>query len=148
VTRRSYGIAAALLFVAAIAAAQGPPGPLPPGKWWQKPEVVRHLELTSPQQQKLDEIFRTAANELIDARGEAEKQQIALRSELERPQLRKKDIQAIATKLSEARAKLFERELMMLVDMRSVLNDAQWEKLRRHMDERGERRGPPPHRRP
>lgn len=141
--KRLHGIAAALLFVAAIATAQGPPSGLPPGKWWHKPEVVRQLELTTQQQQRLDEIFRTAANELIDARAETEKQQIALRGELERPQLRKKDIQAIATRLSEARAKLFERELMMLVDMRAVLNDPQWDKLRRHMDERAERRGPP-----
>lgn len=119
---------------------------MPPGKWWQRPEVVQELELTAEQRDKLDDAFRAAANELIDLKGDVEKLQIALRGELDRVQLRRPEIQRIAGQVSQARARLFERELMMLVDMRSVLTDPQWNKLRAHLDRMGpgprERRGP------
>jgi Spy/CpxP family protein refolding chaperone len=124
-------VIAALLAGAAVAEAQpGPPGPpMPRGKWWRRSEIALKLELTRPQQQRLDEVFDAAADELIDAKGNVKKLEVALRGELDRSQLRRTEIQRIATQLSAARAKLFERELMMLVDMRDVLEAHQWERL-------------------
>ena len=129
---------AALLMVAAFGQAQQPPpggGPMgrsgmPPGRWWKHPDVSKKLSLTREQQQKLDDVFQAAADELIDAKGDVQKLEIALRGELDRNQLRRQEIQRIATQLNAARARLFERELMMLVDMRGVLDATQWELLR------------------
>lgn len=131
-------IAAAMLIAATFAEAQQQ---LPPGKWWRREEVVRQLELTREQQGKLDEVFSSAANDLIDARANVEKLQVALRAELDRTQLRRQELQRLATQLSSARGKLFEREIMMLADMRGVLNEEQWTRLRTHLDRRatGER---------
>jgi len=150
---RRFLIAAALVVAAGIAEAQH----LPPGKWWRRPEVVQNLELTSEQQEKLDEVFRDASDGLIDAKAAVEKLQIRLRGEIDRPVLRRADIQKIAGELNTARGRLFERELLMLVDMRGVLNEAQWNRLRQHLD-RMERdrpmdgrpgpKRPPPGRRP
>ena len=106
----------------------------PPGKWWRRPGIANELQLTSDQQLRLDAIFRTAANDLIDTRGEVEKLGIALRGELDQPQMNKANVQRVAQRLGEARAKLFEREVMMLVEMRSVLNDDQWTRLRAALD--------------
>jgi len=122
--------AAILLFAAALANAQQ----LPPGKWWRQPRIAQHLSLTIEQQDRLDEVWRNAANDLIDAKGAVEKLQIALRGELERTQLRRSEIQRIAGQLNDARGRLFERELMMLIDMRAVLNDAQWTRMRAFFD--------------
>jgi Spy/CpxP family protein refolding chaperone len=129
-------IALAFCTLALSAAAQQ----LPPGKWWQRPEVVRQLELTTQQQDRLDAIFLAAANDLIDAKADVEKLQIALRGEIDRPELNRQEIQKIAQNLNDARGKLFARELMMLVDMRGVLNVQQWEKLRNQLDNMRERR--------
>jgi hypothetical protein len=146
---------AAVVLVICTAAAQAQM--MPPGKWWQRPEVVRELQITNDQQDRLDAIFRDAANELIDSKASVEKLQIAIRAELDRPQMRKAELQRIATQLSDARGKLFERELMMLVDMRSVLNEQQWTRMkgfldRMHEQRDGRRQGPggqgPPRRRP
>lgn len=136
-TKRLFAIAL-LLFVAAIANAQQ----LPPGKWWRQPRIIQALSLTMEQQDRLDEVFRGAANDLIDAKGAVEKLQIALRGELERSQLRRADIQRIAAQLNDARGRLFEREVMMLVDMRGVLNDAQWNQMRTFLDRMQEQRRP------
>jgi len=123
-------LAAVLVLAAAFANAQN----MPPGKWWQKPEIVQHLQLTNDQQDKLDEIFRGAANGLIDAKGDVEKLQIALRGELDRPQVKRADVLRIAKQLGEARGRLFERELTMLIDMRGVLNDQQWNRMKNVLD--------------
>ena len=111
-------------------------GELPQGRWWRRPEIAQQLELSQPQQEKLDIVFRDAATELIDIRADVEKLSIGMRSELDRTQLNRQEIQAIATKLNVARGRMFSRELMMLVDMRAVLSDAQWGKLRSQLEKR------------
>ena len=121
---------AALVLAAALANAQQ----MPPGKWWQRPEIVRELQLTTEQQERLDDIFREAANGLIDAKGEVEKLQIALRGELDRPQVQRTKVMNIAAQLGAARGRLFEREIAMLMDMHAVLNDQQWNRMRTMLD--------------
>src|SRR2546430_3891043 len=127
-TRRIV-ITLATLFVAAAAFAQ-----LPPGKWWRRPEIVRTLNLTDEQQDRLESIFRTSATDLIDLKAEVDKSAIVLRGELDRPQLDRAAIHRIAMRLSDARGKLFDRELTMLVEMRSVLTDPQWNRMRNEID--------------
>lgn len=122
------------LLIAILACAVGAQAQLPPGKWWRKPEIVRQLVLSEDQQTRLDQIFRGAANDLIDLRAEVEKQSIALRGELDQRQLNRSAIRAISVRLNDARGKLFEREVMMLVDMRGVLNDEQWNRMRAVLD--------------
>jgi Spy/CpxP family protein refolding chaperone len=114
----------------ALAASAFAQGNLPQGKWWRRPEIIQTLNLSEEQQEKLETIFRTASGDLIDLRGEVEKQNINLRGELDQQQLDRAAIRRDAQKLSDARGRLFERELTMLVDMRAVLNDAQWNRMR------------------
>ncbi|MGH9421155.1 MAG: periplasmic heavy metal sensor [Thermoanaerobaculia bacterium] len=111
-------------------------GQLPQGKWWRRPEIIQVLNLGEEQQDKLETIFRTASGDLIDLRGEVEKQNIALRGDLDQAQLDRVAIRRDAQKLSDARGRLFERELTMLADMRGVLNDAQWNRMRSGLMER------------
>jgi Spy/CpxP family protein refolding chaperone len=122
-------LAAALFACEALYAQQ-----MPSGKWWRREAVIQQLQLTSEQQDKLDEIFRVAADSLIDSRAEVEKTQVALRAEIERTQVRRQEVQRLAVRLSDARGKLFEREVLMLVDMRAVLTDQQWTKMRMFLD--------------
>lgn len=108
--------------------------PLPPGKWWRRPEFATNLQLTTDQQVRLDMIFRMAANDLIDLRADAEKTSIAIRSELDHEQINRENLRKLAAKLSETQGKLFDKELMMLVDMRAVLSNEQWGRLRNELD--------------
>jgi len=145
--KRRFVFAAALMAATFLAEAQQ----LPPGKWWRRDEVVRQLELTRDQQDKLDEVFRRAADDLIDAKANIEKLQVALRGELDRTQLRRQELQRLAAQLTAARGKLFEHELMMLADMRGILDQEQWTRLRTHLDRMQERQrggNPPPQRQP
>ena len=128
---RKLAVAALLMLVASAALAQIN---LPPGKWWRRPEIVQQLNLTDDQQNKLETVFRNSANDLIDTRAEVEKQAVALRAALDQPQLDRNEIRQIAQRLNDARGRQFQRELLLLVDMRAVLNDAQWNRMRASLD--------------
>ena len=107
---------------------------LPPGKWWRRPEVIQKLNLTDDQQNRLEAISVKSANELIDLKAEVDKANVAMRAELDQPQLNREAIRRAGMRVNDARAKLFERELMVLVDMRGVLTDAQWNRMRQAVD--------------
>jgi len=129
VTKRWAFVLLTLLIATATLAAD-----LPPGKWWRRPEIAQNLALTAEQQDKLENVWRAASGDLIDFKGEVEKQNIALRTELDRPALDRAAVQKAAARLNIARGRLFERELMMLVDMRGVLSDTQWSRMRAQLD--------------
>ena len=134
---RRIALAALLMLAATAALAQVN---LPPGKWWRRPDVIQMLNLSEEQQNRLENVFRNSANDLIDLRGEVEKQSIALRAALDRPQLEREQVRAIAQRLNIARGRQFERELMMLVDMRAVLSETQWNRMRNALDRLAERK--------
>lgn len=127
--RLTFATLFVLLFAATAFAAD-----LPPGKWWRRPEIIQALSLNEEQQSKLEKIFESTAPDLIDFRGGVEKANIVLRTDLDAPALDRAAIRRDAARLSEARAHLFERELMMLVDMRNVLTDQQWTRMRAFLD--------------
>jgi hypothetical protein len=133
---KKIALAALLMLTASAALAQIN---LPPGKWWRRAEVINFLSLSAEQQDRLETVFSNSAAELIDLRGEVEKQSIALRAALDRPQLDREQVQRIAQRLNDARGRQFQRELMMLVDMRAVLTDVQWNRMRNQLDRLGER---------
>jgi hypothetical protein len=126
---RRFVLAALAILLTTSAFAQ-----LPPGKWWRRPEIVQQLQLTEDQQFRLDAIWRDEAKDLIDLKAEMDKQSINLRGELDQPTLNRAAIRQAAAKLSDARARRFERELMMFVDMRAVLSDTQWNRMRAVLD--------------
>lgn len=137
--KRTVTLAALVtLLLAGVAEAQQ----LPPGKWWRRPEIVENLAITNVQQDKLDAVFRQYANNLIDQRAEVEKASLALRGELDKPQLDRDAIQRAASAVSATRAKLFSLELTMLVDMRQVLTEEQWNRMRQHLSDEGRRQPP------
>ncbi|HUP65527.1 MAG TPA: periplasmic heavy metal sensor [Thermoanaerobaculia bacterium] len=104
---------------------------LPPGKWWQRPEISKRLSLTDVQRDSLEAIFRETAPQLIDLKAQAEKRALELHEQLDKTTLNREAIERAAAAASQARARLFERELLMLVDMRAVLSDEQWSQFRR-----------------
>ena len=125
-------VLAALLALGLAAATQA--ADLPPGKWWRRPEVINQLNLSEEQQSKLESIWASSANDLIDLRATVEKENVGLRTLLDAATLDRAAIRHAATRLSEARGRLFDRELMMLVDMRNALNDQQWTRMRALLD--------------
>lgn len=133
---------------AGLAATQAAAQNMPPGKWWRQERVIERLGLTEEQQVRLDTIFRDSANDLIDLKADMEKRSLALRRELDGSELKRENVKSAAQALSQARARLFDREMMMLVDMRQVLSTDQWSRFRRVLETREGPRRREPNRRP
>lgn len=139
--RRAVGLALVVIvaLVAGAASGQGQGAMMPKGKWWRMPEVAKQLQLTGDQQARLDVIFNASSTELIDLKADVDKLGIELRAQLEKSQTPRKDVLAVAQRLGVARGRLFEREIGMMVDMKTVLNDEQWATLREKLEERAGR---------
>lgn len=132
--KRLSGVFAVLLSVAPLWADS-----LPRGRWWSNPAIVERLQLTPQQQGSLDEIFQRHAPHLIDARASVEKQAIELRYALDQSGSDRQLVERIVGQLNESRGRLFQREMIVLLDARQVLSDEQWRQVRQVM-EAGERR--------
>lgn len=131
--RIALSVAVLASFIAGVAEAQES---LPAGKWWKRPAVVRQLGLTADQQDRLDQVFLRHASVLIDLRAEIDKRSLALRAELDRQQLDRQAIANLAQQIGESRSRLFQQELLMLVDLRAVLTTEQWTRVRRVLNAR------------
>ena len=134
IVRKLLGIIA--LFLATTAAGQNPPS-LPQGRWWSRPELAQRLKLTPAQQSKLDAIAKSGASELIDLRADLEKRNLELRATLDEAVPDRAEVRKAAARVSEARSRIFDRELSLLLDMRAALSSEQWTRLRATLDRPG-----------
>ncbi len=105
----------------------------PKGRWWRMPEVSKRLGLTVEQQRKFDSIFAERAKELIDLKASTEKHGIELRSRLETKDAAPDSVMDSAKDLGDARSRLFQKEVQMMLEMRAELTDDQWTKLQSAM---------------
>lgn len=133
-------LALALFGLTTSAIAQPASPGFPAGKWWERPAVIDRLKLSTDQRGKLDEVFGANADQLIDLRADVERLSISLRAEMDRQRVDRAVVQKTTARLNDARAKLFEREILMFVDMRQVLTEEQWATFRNVLDKQREQK--------
>ena len=146
--RIRFGIvsAVALVGVATLAAQPPPrraerPGP-PPGKWWERPEMVEKLKITPDQQKKLDEVFQQSRSKLIDLHAALDKEEGLLDPLMKAQSPDDSKILPEIDRIAQARVELEKAEARLLLGMRHVLTLEQWRLLE------VERPNPPPGERP
>lgn len=128
---------------------------MPLGKWWKRPAVVESLKITPEQQERLDEVFSKNRRAFVDLKADVDRRTIDLEDLLAARDVDSKKIGAASEALEQARGRLGKARTMMVVEMRGILTEAQWQQIvdRRDQwrDERenemrrrfGERRGGP-----
>lgn len=101
----------------------------PPGKWWSDPHFAQRLGLTADQQKKMDAIFDQARLKLIDLSAALQKEEARMEPLLaaERPDEAK--ILAQIDHVAQARAELEKGNARMLLGLRGVLTQEQWNRL-------------------
>lgn len=133
-----FAFVTTLLFAAPLLAQEGLPGE----RWWRRPEIVKEVGLTAEQQSRLDAVFKSNATDLVDLRANLEKSTIQLREAVDNPELDREAVRRAAAQVSDARARLFEREVLMMVDMRGTMSPRQWGRLRSELGKRRAGAGP------
>lgn len=107
----------------------------PEGKWWKRPRVAAEIGLTSDQGREIEAVFIRSREKLIDLKGELQKRQGELQDLIEDPAADRDDVAERIEKVEDARAELQKARALMLLDMKQVLRQDQWEKLRRLQEE-------------
>jgi Spy/CpxP family protein refolding chaperone len=103
------------------------------GTWWREQYWIKELSLTPDQQKKMDEAFRQNKLKLIDLTAALEKEELMLEPLIENinPGDEAK-IQASIDRVADARAGLEKANARMLLAIRQIMTQEQWDKVQTH----------------
>ena len=133
-------VAVVALLCAATAWASAPAGE--GGKWWKNTRVVRELDLSDAQVDRIEAIFLRVRPALIDLRADLEKKRLLQESAMDRPTVDSVEAERRIDDVEQARSKLEKARAMMFLEIRQVLTPEQRRKARELLEERRERLGP------
>jgi protein CpxP len=111
---------------------------MPPGKWWDRPEMATKLGLTADQRKKMDEVFQQMRVKLIDLHAALDKEEAAAEPLMQAAQLDDSKILPQIDRIAQARAELEKVEARLVLGLRHVMTVEQWEML-----QQSDRRPPP-----
>jgi len=101
-----------------------------PGRWWGNPEMVQKLSLSSDQVKRMDDIFQQSRLQLIRLEADLKVQEVTLEPLVSADQPDETKILAQIDKVVQARAELEKANARMLLGLRRVLTQEQWQKLK------------------
>jgi len=104
-------------------------GIIPPGTWWQNPEIVTAIGLSADQQKKIEDLFIKSRVDLIALHSILEQQQVMLEPVLNANPIDQTKALAAVDQIADTRAKLEKTDARMLLSIRAVLTPDQWTKL-------------------
>jgi protein CpxP len=112
---------------------------MPPGKWWDRPEMAKNLGLSADQRKKMDDVFQQMRVKLIDLHAALDKEDAAMEPLMQAAQLDDSRILPQIDRIAQARAELEKAEARLVLGLRHVLTVEQWEMVQsdRRPPERG-----------
>jgi len=102
----------------------------PEGRWWGNPELAQKLALAPDQTQKMDDILQQHRLRLVDLHAAVQKQELMMEPLVSADQPDEAKLLAQIDKVAQARADLEKENARMLLDIRRVLTQDQWQKLK------------------
>ena len=103
---------------------------MPQGRWWNNPEMVQKLTLTTDQQKKMDDIFQQNRLRLIDLNANVQREEVTMEPLMGAETPDEAKILAQIDKIAQARAELEKANARFLLGIRRVLTQDQWKTLR------------------
>lgn len=102
----------------------------PEGRWWGNPEMAQKIGLSADQIKKMDDILQQHRLRLVDLHASVEKQELIMEPLVSADQPDETKLLAQIDKVAQARADLEKENARMLLDIRRVLTQDQWQKLK------------------
>ena len=123
-----------LLAASGIGLARGPRGmeglKMPHGKWWRMPQVAKKLELTSEEQQKLDDLFVQSRRRMIDLKSNVQKEGLELEMILDQQNFDESACMDRFKKFQDARTNLTNERFRFLIEVRKLLGLDRYRQLK------------------
>ncbi len=132
---RALAVLAVLLLAVSAAPAFAQLPDMPMGKWWKRPKVVERLKIKPEQQERLDEIFGKNRRAFIDLKADVDRRAVDLDELLAKKDTEPARIVAATDSLEQAKARLGKTRTLMIVEMKGVLSDEQWQRILELRDE-------------
>jgi len=107
----------------------------PDGKWWKRPRVAAEIGLSPEQTREIESVFIRSRGKLIDLKADLEKRQGELQDLIEDQSADRDDVAERIDRVENARAELQKARALMLLDMKRLLRQEQWERLKRLQEE-------------
>ncbi len=102
-----------------------------PDRWWKNPATSQSLGLTADQQKKMDDVFQQYRLKLIDLNAALEKEEISLDPLVSAEPLDESKITTQIDRVAQARAEHEKANGRMLLGIRKMLTQDQWNKLQK-----------------
>lgn len=102
---------------------------LPPGRWWENPRMVEHIDLSDEQQAQIREIVFAYARRMIDLKADVDKAGLDLANTVDQQEFDPAPVRAAYAVFQTARHKLENERFEMLLEVRQVLSYEQWRKI-------------------
>ena len=101
----------------------------PHGRWWNNPDLVKKLGLTTDQQKKMDAVFEQSRPALMDLLGTVRKEEMSMDPLLAADSPDETKVVAQIDRIAQARAQLEKANARMLLGLRRLLTPDQWKTL-------------------
>lgn len=119
---------------------------LPPGKWWEDPRLAERIGLGEEQQDRIRDLVYKGAREMIDFKAAADVAGLDLAEVVNSSQFDPEAVRTAYAAYQNARRQLENARFEMLLEVRQVLTNEQWQKLQeiklRMQQMRGQQRRP------
>jgi Spy/CpxP family protein refolding chaperone len=102
----------------------------PEGRWWGNPDLAQQLAITADQINRMDDILQQHRLRLVDLHAAVQKQELIMEPLVSADQPDETKLLAQIDKVAQARADLEKENARMLLDIRRVLTQDQWQKLK------------------
>ncbi|MCD4750216.1 MAG: periplasmic heavy metal sensor [Thermoanaerobaculales bacterium] len=102
---------------------------LPPGKWWERPPLIMHLELTKEQQAAIQTLVYDHAHRMIDLNADVERTRLELGNQVDLETINTAAVRKAFAAFQDARRKLESERFEMTLSVRQTMSTEQWKKL-------------------
>jgi Spy/CpxP family protein refolding chaperone len=109
-------------------------------KWWHNDRFAARLDLTADQKHKLDDLFARHQLEFIDLRTEVDKTAVRLEQAMESKNFSEERARKRLVDAQRAKDRLDKVRMEYLLEVRGILSQEQFMKLKKITEERRQRR--------
>jgi Spy/CpxP family protein refolding chaperone len=101
----------------------------PSGRWWRSPRVVKALNLTGGEIQRLESAYGQSRREMIKKKNRVEREQLELENMMGKRKINASAIRKQNRKLEKARSDLADTKFSFVIKVRQIIGHGRFQQL-------------------